>query len=211
MKASGSACKVHGASVLKTLEQRIEEAIREEISIVPYDSEWPALFRNEAMHLRSTLPRLLVGRIEHFGSTAVPGLAAKPIIDVLVEVSSLEETQRVIVPLLEAEGYDYFWRTDVSPSYAWFIKRDPEGKRTHHIHMVEADSKLWERLFFRDYLREFPDEAQRYSELKELLSKQHAKDRIAYTEGKTDYVVSVTQRARKYYEHLQVPARPGTG
>jgi GrpB-like predicted nucleotidyltransferase (UPF0157 family) len=187
--------------VLKTLEQRIEEAIREEIFIVPYDLEWPTLFREEAKHLRSELPRLLVGRIEHFGSTAVPGLAAKPIIDMLVEVGSLDETQRVIVPLLEAEGYDYFWRTDVSPAYAWFIKRDPKGKRTHHIHMVEPDSKLWDRLFFRDYLRDFPDEAQRYSELKELLSQQYAKDRIAYTEGKTDYVVSVTGRARKYYEH----------
>src|SRR6266511_2561876 len=108
MKASGSACKVHGASVLKTLEQRIEEAIREEISIVPYDSEWPALFRNEAMHLRSTLPRLLVGRIEHFGSTAVPGLAAKPIIDVLVEVTDLQATRERIAPALEAQGYDYF-------------------------------------------------------------------------------------------------------
>ena len=197
--------------MLKTLEQRIEEAIREEIFIVPYDLEWPALFREEAKHLRSKLPRLLVGRIEHFGSTAVPGLAAKPIIDMLVEVGSLDETQRVIVPLLEAEGYDYFWRTDVSPAYAWFIKRDPEGKRTHHIHMVEPDSKLWDRLFFRDYLRDFPDEAQRYSELKELLSQQYAKDRIGYTEGKTDYVVSVTERARKYYERLQIPARPETG
>jgi len=199
---------MRGASVLKTLEQRIEEAVREEIFIVQYRAEWPRMFRDEAEFLRGRLPRQIIRRIEHFGSTAVPGLPAKPIIDVLVEVSSLEETQREVVPLLEAEGYDYFWRTDVSPAYAWFIKRDPYGKRTHHIHMVEPDSKLWDRLFFRDYLRDFPDEAQRYSELKELLSQQYAKDRIGYTEGKTDYVVSVTERARKYYEHL--PARPET-
>ena len=97
----------------KSLEQRIEEAIREEISIVPYDPEWPQLYESEAVFLRSALPQSVIIKIEHFGSTAVPGLAAKPVIDVLVQVSSLEETREQIVPLLEAEGYDYFWRTDV--------------------------------------------------------------------------------------------------
>jgi len=184
----------------KTLEQRIEEAIREEISIVPYNSKWSNLFENEAEFLRSKLPESLIVRIEHFGSTAIIGLAAKPVIDILVEVSSLEETRKQIVPLLEAEGYDYFWRTDTSPAYAWFIKRDSEGKRTHHIHMVEADSKLWERLCFRDYLREFPDEAKRYAELKQTLSEKYPNDRIAYTEGKTEFVASMTERAKRYYE-----------
>jgi len=143
----------------KRLEQRIKDAICEEISIVPYNPEWPILFDNEAEFLRFKLPESLIKRIEHFGSTAIPGLAAKPIIDILVEVSSLAEAQKQIVPLLESEGYDYFWRTDTEPAYAWFIKRDAEGKRTHHIHMVEADSKLWERLYFRDYLRKFPAES----------------------------------------------------
>ena len=145
------------------------------------------------------LPESLIRRIEHFGSTAIPGLAAKPIIDILVEVSSLAETQKQIVPLLESEGYDYFWRTDTEPAYAWFIKRDAEGKRTHHIHMVEADSKLWERLYFRDYLRKFPAEAKSYEELKQSLSEKYPNDRIAYTEGKAEFVVSVTGRATQYY------------
>ena len=183
----------------KSLEQRIEEAIREEISIVPYNPAWPVLFDSEAEFLRRQIPESLITRIEHFGSTAIAGLAAKPIIDILVEVTSLEETQKQIVPLLESEGYDYFWRTDVEPPYAWFIKRDSEGKRTHHIHMVEADSKLWERLYFRDYLRGFPDEAKRYEELKKSLSEQYPKDRVAYTEGKAEFVVSATERAKQYY------------
>ena|SRR5712691_12003790 len=97
------------------------------------------------------------------------------------------------------EGYDYFWRTDTEPPYAWFIKRDTEGKRTHHIHMVEADSKLWQRMYFRDYLRKFPAEAKRYEELKQSLSEKYPKDRIAYTEGKAEFVISVTDRAKKYY------------
>lgn len=182
----------------KSLAQRIEEAIREEVLIVPYNPEWPALFEREAESLRRMLPASLIGRIEHFGSTAVPGLAAKPIIDILVEVRTLQETRKVIVPLLKSEGYDYFWRTDSQPPYAWFIKRDSESKRSHHIHMVEADSKLWERLNFRDYLREFPDEAKRYEELKRTLAAKYANDRIAYTEGKTEFVVSVTERAGQH-------------
>ncbi len=184
----------------KSLSQRIEEAIREEISIVPYDPEWPALFEREAEFLRHKLPASLIARIEHFGSTAVPGLAAKPIIDILVEVTTLEDTRKVIVPLLESEGYDYFWRTDSQPAYAWFIKRDSESERTHHIHMVEADSKLWERRYFRDYLREFPDEAKRYEELKRSLSEKYPNDRVAYTEGKAEFVVSVTGRAKQHYD-----------
>ena len=183
----------------KSLEQRIEQTIREEISIAPYDPEWPNLFEDEAASLRRKLPRTIVIRIEHFGSTAVPGLAAKPVIDVLVQVNSLEETRERVAPLLESEGYDYFWRTDVSPAYAWFIKRDASGKRTHHIHMVEADSKMWERLYFRDYLREFPEEARRYGELKQSLAGSYPNDRIAYTEGKAEYIRAITDRAKGYY------------
>ena len=183
----------------KSLEQRIEEAIREGISIVPYEPGWPSLFEDEAASLRRKLPKSVVIRIEHFGSTAVPGLAAKPVIDVLVQVSSLKETREQVVPILEAEGYDYFWRTDVAPAYAWFIKRDAGGKRTHHIHMVEGDSELWERLYFRDYLNQFPEEARRYAELKQRLSEEHPNDRVAYTEGKTEYITAVTERAKRHY------------
>ncbi len=184
---------------MKSLQQRIEEAIREEISIAPYDESWPQSFKSEAAFLRSILPKSLVIKIEHFGSTAVPGLSAKPIIDMLVEVGSLADTQERIVPILEAAGYDYFWRTDISPPYAWFIKRDSQGKRTHHIHMVEADSKLWERLFFRDYLREFPEEAKHYAELKQALAAKLSHDRIGYTEAKAEYVEAVTERAKHHY------------
>ena len=183
----------------KSLEQRIEEAIREEISIVPYNPVWSILFEREAAFLQSKLPGSLVSRIEHFGSTAIPGLAAKPVIDILVQVGSLEETKKVIAPLLASEGYDYFWRTDTPSPYAWFIKRDSEGKRTHHLHMVEADSELWDRLYFRDYLKEFPDEAKRYEELKLSLAEEYPNDRIAYTEGKTEFVVRLTEKAKRYY------------
>jgi GrpB-like predicted nucleotidyltransferase (UPF0157 family) len=188
----------------KTLQQSVEEAVKEEIEIVPYNPEWPELFSIEKQYLLYKLPSVLIKRIEHFGSTSIPGLAAKPIIDILIEVTSLEETRKIIVPVLTAEGYEYFWRPinndDNAPHYAWFIKRDSTGKRSHHIHMVEADSVLWKDLLFRDYLREFPEAAKQYEELKLILVKKFSKDRISYTEGKTLFVSEVIEKAREYYK-----------
>jgi GrpB-like predicted nucleotidyltransferase (UPF0157 family) len=184
--------------------KRIQELVKEEISIVPYDSEWPKMFEDEAAFLRRKLPQNLIKRIEHFGSTAVHGLSAKPVIDILVEVTSLEETKKQIVPILETEGYEYFWRPafgdDGPPYYAWFIKRNLEGKRTHHIHMVEADSELWDRIYFRDYLRQFPEIAKQYDDLKRRLSDQHTNDRVKYTEEKSGFILSVTKKAKEYYK-----------
>jgi len=184
---------------VKSLEQRIAEALREEVSLQPYDPNWPNLFTAEAEFLWTTLPHTIVKRIEHIGSTAVPGLAAKPIVDLLIEVSSFAETKKEIVPVLESHGYDYFWRTDVKVPYPWFIKRGQDGKRTHHIHMVEADSKWWDRLYFRDYLRIFPDDARRYEELKRNLAEEYPNDRKAYTDGKTEFIVALTEKAKRYF------------
>jgi GrpB-like predicted nucleotidyltransferase (UPF0157 family) len=193
---------------METLEQKIARVVQEHVAIVPYDRAWPNLFERERDHLRSCLPGDLVGRIEHFGCTAVPGLAAKPIVDILVEVADLEETKTRIAPLLEAQGYDYFWRASsgasTPPFYAWFIKRDAHGVRTHHIHMVEAHFEHWNRLLFRDYLIQHPDIAREYAALKMRLSEQHGRDRVAYTEAKSDFIVAVTARARESMEDRSV-------
>jgi GrpB-like predicted nucleotidyltransferase (UPF0157 family) len=188
---------------METLEQKIARVVREHVAVMPYDPNWPKMFARERDHLRSCLPRDLVKRIEHFGSTAVPGLVAKPIVDILVEVTDLEETKRRIAPVLEAQGYDYFWRPSwgdsTPPFYAWFIKRDESGSRTHHIHMVEAHFEHWDRLIFRDYLAQHPDVAREYGELKTHLSERHDRDRIAYTDAKTDFILAVTARAKEYF------------
>jgi GrpB-like predicted nucleotidyltransferase (UPF0157 family) len=184
--------------------KRVEELIKERISIEPYKPAWLKMFKEEKNFLRKRLPRDLIKRIEHFGSTSVPGLSSKPIIDILVEVKSLEETKKQIVPILEDEGYEYFWRPAFGdygpPYYAWFIKRNSEGKRTHHIHMVESDSELWDRLYFRDYLKEYPEVAKSYNDLKIKLSKQYPNDRVKYTEGKSEFIRKITKEAKKYYE-----------
>lgn len=92
------------------MKKRIKELVKEEVIIVPYNSAWPKMFEDEATFLHRKLPQNIVKRIEHFGSTAVPKLSAKPIIDILVEVPCLEETKKQIVSILEAEGYEYYWR-----------------------------------------------------------------------------------------------------
>jgi len=188
---------------METLRDKIQRVIKEYVAIVPYDPLWPNMFNLEKEHLLSCLPRQLIRRIEHFGSTAVPGLPAKPIVDILVEVTDLDETKRLIVPILEGQGYDYFWRPswgdDVPPFYAWFIKRDKDGNRTHHIHMIEAHFEHWDRLLFRDYLIEHAEVAKEYEALKLRFSQIHQNDRVAYTKAKTDFIVRVTEIAKEYY------------
>jgi GrpB-like predicted nucleotidyltransferase (UPF0157 family) len=193
---------------METLEEKIARVVAEHVDLEPYDPAWPARFRAERDHLRACLPAELVGRIEHFGSTAVPGLTAKPIVDMLVEVFDLDATRERIAPILEGQGYDYFWRAthgeDGPPFYAWFIKRNVEGRRTHHVHMVEPDFEHWERLLFRDYLIAHPEVARAYARLKAELVEQTGGDRIAYTEAKGDFVRDVTARAR---EAIGAPSR----
>jgi GrpB-like predicted nucleotidyltransferase (UPF0157 family) len=188
---------------METLEERIQNVVREDFRVVEYNPGWPRLFEQEKRHLLSCLPGELITRIAHFGSTAIPGMAAKPIVDILVEVVSLEETKKRIVPVLEASGYDYFWRPawgdDTPPFYAWFIKRNAAGERTHHIHMAEKDFEFRDRLLFRDYLIEHPDVAGEYRALKFGLARRYPGDRIAYTRGKTEFIANATRAAKAYY------------
>ena len=181
--------------------ERVRRVLADDVAVTPYDPAWPGLFQREREHLLRCLPAEMIGRIEHFGSTAVPNLAAKPIVDMLIEVRNLQETRTRIAPILEAQGYDYFWRPsfgdDTPPFYAWFIKRDQAGRRTHHLHMVEAHFEHWDRLLFRDYLIAHPEVAAEYQALKMRLVERHAHDRVAYTEGKAEFVVRITEEARK--------------
>jgi GrpB-like predicted nucleotidyltransferase (UPF0157 family) len=189
---------------MKNLHERVKKAVHETVVLSPYDPAWPRMFEREKKRLCKCLPKDLVMRIEHIGSTAVPNLPAKPVIDILVEVTCLEETKKRIVPLLNAQKYDYFWRPtsgdDVPPFYAWFIKRDAKGDRTHHIHMVEKNFECWDRLLFRDYLIEFPEVAKEYKNLKLSLAHDYPHDRVAYANGKKEFIDSVTLKAKEYYQ-----------
>lgn len=187
----------------ETLEERVRRVTRDPVEVVDYDPGWPASFAREKTHLLACLPADVIVRIEHFGSTAVPGLAAKPIVDMLVEVTDLVEVRERVVPILEEQGYEYFWRPtfgdDGEPFYAWLIKRDARtGRRTHHIHMVERSfAGHWDRLLFRDYLIANPEVAAEYGRLKRELATGLSDDRVRYTEAKGEFIAGVTAKARR--------------
>ena len=193
----------------ETLQEKISRVVSEAVQIENYNPNRKKLFQKEKQHLLKCFSNEIIKRIEHFGSTAIPNMPSKPIIDILVEVTSLAKTKKYIVPILVEQGYDYFWRPsrgeNIPPYYCWFIKRDKRGKRTHHIHMVKKNYEHWDRLYFRDYLIEKPQLAKKYAALKIRLSKKYFNDRIAYTKGKTDFIVTVSNEAKKYYKNI----RPG--
>jgi GrpB-like predicted nucleotidyltransferase (UPF0157 family) len=167
--------------------------MREEpIQLVPYDAAWPDLFAEERALIEPMLSPWLAGPIEHIGSTAIPGMKAKPIIDIMAGVADLR-TSRNAEAALRSLNYMYFpYRPDVMH---WFCKPSP-AHRTHHLHLVPIGSQLWsERLSFRDYLRASPEAALEYVALKEALAEAHEFDREAYTQGKSEFVRSIVERA----------------
>lgn len=179
--------------------ERIAQLTREHVDVVPYDPRWPALYAEEEARLVRSLPGSLVLRIDHIGSTAVPGLHAKPIIDMQVSVSDLDRVRKEVVPIMTDLAYEFIWRPTMGehePFYAWFIKRGADGRRTHHVHMVRPDEATLDRLLFRDLLRSDPMEARGYEDLKHHLAGRFPDDRAAYTQGKTTYIQAALQRAR---------------
>ena len=176
---------------MESLNDKIRRVTAEQVDIEPYSPDWPTRFEEEKAVLLSRLPEELILRVEHFGSTAVPGLIAKPIVDILVEVSDLLAVKELCPKRFLPPEYDYFWRPswgdDIPPWYSFLIKRDAHGRRTHHIHIGEPNFKN-DELRFRDILRARPDLAEAYGKLKADLAKKHQKDRIAYTEAKGAFV-----------------------
>jgi GrpB-like predicted nucleotidyltransferase (UPF0157 family) len=168
----------------------------DDVEIVDYDPRWPLLFDEEARRLRSVLDPSLVVGLEHFGSTAIPGLSAKPIIDILVAVRSLAAAKASFVDALRKLDYVY-WADNPKKDRMFFVKGMPPfgSKRSHHVHVTELQGEMWQRLAFRDYLRAHPEEAETYDRLKRRLAAEHQMDREAYTAAKSAYVESVMRKA----------------
>jgi GrpB-like predicted nucleotidyltransferase (UPF0157 family) len=162
------------------------------VHIVPYNVDWPCRFEAERSLLLKAIGRWLLGPIEHIGSTAIPGLVAKPVIDIMAGVESLD-ISRAALPILERYQYCYApYRTEVMH---WLCKPSP-AIRTHHLHLVPFGSHLWiERLAFRDYLRTHHDVAFEYGALKHRLAEEHRFDREAYTAAKAPFVQDVIAKA----------------
>jgi GrpB-like predicted nucleotidyltransferase (UPF0157 family) len=162
------------------------------VRIVDYDPAWPAEAARELARVAEALGETAV-RLDHVGSTAVPGLAAKPIVDLQVSVAALEPRAAYVGPL-EALGYLFVPFPD-STAYHFF-GRPRERPRTHHLHACLAGSQEERRhLAVRDLLRADPEEAARYEAVKREAARRHPEDRLAYMAAKDAFVEELERRA----------------
>lgn len=165
------------------------------VTLTCYDSDWPVLFEKEKVILQNILGCDL--KIEHIGSTAVPGLSAKPTIDILLE-KPRDISDEEIIEKMALNGYIHMKE---QTRHLMFVKGyglSGIEKESYHVHMGPLDQNwLWDRVYFRNYLRENNTEATVYQNLKMKLALEYPGDREAYTEGKSDYIMRITGKAKK--------------
>lgn len=169
-------------------------AIHENVLLQEYDPSWLEAFTLERSRLLMLFP-VKFADIQHIGSTAVPGLVAKPIIDILAGVESMAVAKALAEPLCRSGYITSAEFNKTLTDRQWFM-RWANGHRTHHLHIVVHGSAPWnERLYFRDKLRAQPDLAVGYAALKFELAAQHINDREAYTHAKQAFIRSVSRDA----------------
>jgi GrpB-like predicted nucleotidyltransferase (UPF0157 family) len=169
--------------------ESLEQAIHEQIALKAYDPRWPALFRAEQARLLSLFRHMLA--IEHIGSTAVEGMTAKPIIDMMAGVATMQMAEALCESLCH-NGYTTSAEFNASLTDRKWFMRHAGGHRTHHLHVVVYEGAVWkERLKFRDALRTNAELAARYVQLKQRVAMEHEHDREAYTRAKTAFVQAV--------------------
>ena len=180
------------------------------IVIADYDPAWPRRFEAERKLIFRTCGREPFAAIEHVGSTAVPGLAAKPIVDIMPGLRSLAHAPPLI-PLLEDAGYEYvpeFERDSASGEgmpFRRYFRKDVDGERAFHLHMVATDSEFWRRhLLFRDWLRAHAEDAAAYAALKRGIAADYnaaltpASDiNAGYTDRKTEFIEGIIAEAER--------------
>lgn len=155
------------------------------------------MFDQERARLQHVLGSLAIA-IEHVGSTAVPGLAAKPIIDMLVGVPSLAEARLHCIEPVEALGYRYLPEYEEWLPDELFFRKGIPGPWTHHVHMMELSSPRWDEFIpIRDYLRSHPEVADAYGNLKRALALVFEDDIVGFRNGKAPFVEKVMEKARE--------------
>lgn len=165
------------------------------VIIVDYNPMWPTFYEEERTLLLHVIGDY-IEEIQHIGSTSVPGLGAKPIIDIMIGIHELSLVDNCVQPL-QSLGYEYLGEFGIPGRYYF---RKPSGAltthRTHHIHMVETNHDGWKRnILFRDYLRTHREDAKQYENLKRALAKQFGSDREGYTDAKTEFIEAVLVQA----------------
>ena len=170
----------------------------EPVIVVPYDPEWPRLFAELGARLRAALGPVAL-RIDHIGSTAIPGLGAKPVIDVQISVAAFEPITAYRDPLM---GLGFVHRADNADLTKRYFREQPGARRTH-VHVCRAGS--WRQQFallFRDYLRAHEDQATHYAEVKCRLAAQYGEDRQGYTEAKGPIIWEIMRRADRWNQEI---------
>lgn len=163
------------------------------VRLVPYDPGWRALFEEEKARICKSLGEPAPD-VQHVGSTAVPGIDAKPIVDMAMAVDDPNDAESTIRASLDALGWELRHEAVLTGNRLFFVKGQP---RTHHLHVVERDSDVWtDMLLFRDFLLEHPDVAAKYCSFKKDLAKEFATNREAYTRGKGPFIESAIAVAR---------------
>jgi GrpB-like predicted nucleotidyltransferase (UPF0157 family) len=166
------------------------------IQILDYDPAWVAMFERERARVQDALGPIVV-TVEHVGSTAVPGLAAKPIIDLLVGVRSLPEARTCCVEPLQALHYRYMAEYEAWLPGEMLFRKGPPGPWTHHVHLMEPTCPRWEEFtLVRDYLRRHPEVASAYADLKRALALVFEDDIAGYRTAKAPFIEAVITRAR---------------
>ncbi len=170
--------------------------------IVDYDPHWPERFSHEEVTIRRALGGRLVG-IEHIGSTAVPGLAAKPIVDLMVGLRHLREALDCIEPLAKL---GYFQKADAPETEEWYFPKRPARGQQFNLHVVEHGGVYWrKKLLLRDYLRQRPDEAAQYAAVKRSLAPRFSAIR-PYAQAKSAYILALLERAQAAAAGMEMAA-----
>jgi len=168
------------------------------IKIVPYNPCWITLFEEEKAVIIEILDKNVV--IEHFGSTSIVGLAAKPTIDILIEVPNLtNETKQIITQKLEAIGYGNMYNAEKENKMTFGKGYDKNyvAQITYHVHIREKGKAPQDEIYFRDYLRQNPDACDEYAKLKYALAEKHRFNREDYTYAKTEFIKEITDKQKE--------------
>lgn len=168
------------------------------IFLTEHDARWALWYAEEERLLKNCLPAELTVRIDHIGSTAVKGIWAKPIIDILVEVTP-DRDLHGFIPVLEQAGYLCMCESDRRISFNKGYTENGFAERVFHLHLRKAGDH--DELYFRDYLQSNPTVAKEYEELKLSLRKQYEHDRDGYTERKTAFVETYTREAKRKFKN----------
>ncbi len=170
--------------------------LNREVVIIPYDEKWPNMFDVEKAKILSAVPHDII--VEHIGSTAILGLAAKPIIDIMIGTKDLSMANACIKPL-EAIDYEYIPQFEEKFPTRRFLHRGPNHPNQHyHLHMVVRDSDFWhDHLFFRDYLRTHKQAMMDYQTLKEDLANKYKNDVSGYCEAKSEFIQRILKKSSR--------------